>query len=103
MGSEENKAAVIEALDRFNDPENRQAYLPRLNVEEVIAEGDTVAFRPPSRAPIGASSWASRPPTSRSLSACRTSTASATARWLSAGRTPTFGLMVQLGAIPAPA
>jgi hypothetical protein len=26
MGSEENKAAVIEALDRFNDPENRQAY-----------------------------------------------------------------------------
>jgi hypothetical protein len=92
MGVEENKSAVAEAIETFNDPDARREYL-EIHDSSVSAHGlgsaDPVDFEGVTQ--FYETLWSAFPDVAatRSRSESRTSTAFAMARWSRAGRIPT--------------
>jgi predicted ester cyclase len=140
MGHEENKSAVAEAIDAFNDPDARRTYLEAhdssvtayglgtpdpvdfdgvtqfyetlwsafpdvtATIEDMIAEGDSVSFRVTvqgtHRGEFMGETPSGRQVTFSVQNIYRFRDGKVVERW---SNPDLFGLMVQLGAIPAPA
>jgi predicted ester cyclase len=140
MGHEENKSAVVEAIENFNDPGARRKYLEvhdssvtahglgspepvdfegvtqfyetlwsafpdvAATIEDMIAEGDSVSFRVTVRGTHQGEFMGIAPSGNQVAfgvqNIYRFRDGRVVERWSNADM---FGLMVQIGAVPAPA